>query len=112
MLKVDLPPSEELPCLSVAATSDAAARVATSLSIPSDEEMRNATHLVRGHSVVEVPGKWNRAGDGEPDLNFLHEPRTILDVITAPCKQGVSLMKQTHHVKQASNLLKSMVPTF
>ena len=86
MLEEDLPPSEEMPCLTVAAIAAAAARVATSLSIPSDEELRTATHLVRGHAVVEVPGKWNRSGDGEPDLLVLPEPRTILDFITAPCK--------------------------
>jgi len=56
ILEEDLPPSKELPCVSVAAIAVAAARVATSLSIPSDEEMRTATHLVRGHSVVEVLG--------------------------------------------------------
>jgi hypothetical protein len=33
-----------------------------------------------------------------------------LDFITAPCKQEVSLMKQTRHVKHASSFLKSMDP--
>jgi hypothetical protein len=33
-----------------------------------------------------------------------------MDFITAPCKQEVSLMKHTRHVKQASNILKSMDP--
>ncbi len=72
--------------------------------------MRTTTHLVRGHSVVEIPGKWNRTGDAELDLIVLLEPRTISDFITAPCKQEVSLMKQTRHVKHASILLKSMDP--
>ena len=71
LLEEDLPPSEELPCVSVAVIADAAARVATSLSIPSDEEMRTATHMVRGHLFVKVHGKWSRTGDGEPDLIFL-----------------------------------------
>jgi len=110
MLEEDLPPSEELPCLSVAVIAAAAARVATSLSIPSDEELRTATHLIRGHAVVEVPSKWNRTRDGEPDLLVLPKPRTILNFIMAPCKQEVSLVRQTRHVKQASNLLKSMDP--
>ena len=109
-LEEDLPPTEEMPCLSVAAIVASAARVATSLTIPLDEELRTATHLIRGHVVVEVPGNWNRTGDGEPELLILPEPRTILDFITAPCTQEVSLMKQTRHVKQASNLLKSMDP--
>ena len=56
LLEEDLPPSNELPCVSVAIAA-AATRVVTSLSIPSDKEMLTATHLVRGHSVVEVPGK-------------------------------------------------------
>ena len=43
-------------------------------------------------------------------LIVLPEPRTISDFITAACKQEVSLMKQTRHVKKASNLLKSMDP--
>ena len=34
LLEEDLPPLEELPCVSVAAISAAAARVATSLSVP------------------------------------------------------------------------------
>jgi len=110
MLEEDLPPSAELPCLSVAAIAVVAARVSTSLSIPSDVELRTATRLVRGHAVVKVPGKWNRNGDSEPNLIVLPEPRTILDFVTTPCKQEVSLMKQTRHVKQASNLLKSMDP--
>ena len=110
MLEEDLLSSEELPCISVVDIAAAVARGTTSLSIPSDQELRTSTHLVRGHSVVEVPGKWNRTGDGEPDLIVLPEPRTIMEFITAPCKQEVSLMKQTRHVKQASNLLKSMDP--
>jgi len=57
MVEEDLPPSEELPYLSVAAIAAAAAMPTTSLSIPSDEELRTATQLVRGHAVVEVPGK-------------------------------------------------------
>ena len=57
LMEEDLPPSEERPCLSVAAIVAAASRVTTSLSIPSDEELRTATHLIRGHAVVEVPGK-------------------------------------------------------
>jgi len=78
MMEEDLNPPEELPILSVAAIAAAAASVATSLSIPSEEEeLRTATHLVRGHSVVEVPGKWNRTGDSEPDLIVLPEPRAI-----------------------------------
>jgi len=108
MLEEDLPPAEELPCVFVSAIVVAAARVATSLFITTDEEMLTATHLVMGHSVVEVPGKWNRTGDGEPDLIVLPESRTISDLITVPCKREDSLMKQTRHVKQVSNLLISM----
>jgi hypothetical protein len=57
LMEEDLPPSEEMPCLSVAVIAAAAARVATSLSIPSDEELCTATHLIKGHAVVEVPEK-------------------------------------------------------
>ena len=110
MLEEDLPPTKELPCVSVSAIATAAARVATSLSIPSDEEMLTVNHLVRGHSVVKVPGKWNCTGDKEPDLIVLPEPRTISDFITAPCKHEVFLMKHTRHVKQVSSLLISMDP--
>jgi hypothetical protein len=99
MLEEDLLSSEELPCISVVDIAAAVARGTTSLSIPSDQELRTSTHLVRGHSVVEVPGKWNRTGDGEPDLIVLPESRTIMDFITALYKQEVSLMKQTRHVK-------------
>ena len=111
LMEEDTPPSDERPCLSVAAIADDAARVATSLSIPSDDELRTATHLVRGHTYGGgSPCKWNRLGDVEPELLLLPGPRTIVDFITAPCKQEVSLMRQTRHVKQVSDLLKSMDP--
>ncbi len=60
-----------------------------------DEELNLATQLVRGHSRVEVPGKWNSHGDAAFDAIILPEPTTLVDFVTAPCKQDMSLMWQT-----------------
>jgi len=92
------------------AIRDTAERVEEALSPLSNEELNLATQLIKGHSVVEVPGKWNRNIDLAPENIVLHETRLLNDFITAPCKQEVSLMKQTRHVRQASSLFNKMDP--
>ena len=72
--------------------------------------MKKKTQLIKGHSVVEVPGKWNRNIDLAAENIVLAETRLLNDFITAPCKQEVSLMKQTRHVRQASSLFNKMDP--
>ena len=69
-----------------------------------------ASQLIRGHSVVEVPGKWNRLGDATPESIVLPEARTLSDVVTAPCKHEVGLMKQIRQAKHASALYNDMDP--
>jgi len=78
------------------------------MSPPTEEERSLATHLIRGHSVVEVHGKWKNAGDSVPSCIVLPETMTLIYFIAAPCKQEVSLMKTTRQARQASNLFKSM----
>ncbi len=80
------------------------------LSPLTDDELSLATQLERGHSIVEVPGKWNRHGDTTPDPIVLLDPRTLADLVTAPCKQEVSLMRQTRHARQAFTLFYRIEP--
>jgi len=87
---------------------DTADRVEHALSPLSAEELNLATQLIKGHSVVETPGNWNRNLDQAPDCIVLPETRLLTDFITAPCKHEVSLMKQTRHVRQANSLYNKM----
>ena len=74
------------------------------------DELNLASQLIKGHSVVEVPGKWNRAKDAAPENIILPETRLLTDFITSPCKHEISLMKQTRHVRQTSILFNKMDP--
>ena len=78
------------------------------MSLHTEEELSLATQLIKGHSIVEVPGKWNITGYSAPTSILLPETMTLTDVITAPCTQEVSLMKQTRLARQASSLFKNM----
>jgi hypothetical protein len=109
-LEEENPPSDADPCASIEAIEDDASRAECALSPLSTEELALATELVRGHSRVEVPGRWNRNGDAPLDVIVLPEPRSLADFVTAPWKQEVSLMRQTRQARQASNLFKSMDP--
>ena len=46
---------------------DVAERAEEALSPLSSDELNLATQLFKGHSVVEVPGKWNRNIDLAPE---------------------------------------------
>ena len=98
------------PCEVLEDVKSAAERASSALSQTSDEELALASHLIRGHSVVEVPGKWNRLGDLAPDAIVLPESRTLSDFITAPCKHEVGLIKQIRQAKHAFTLYKDMDP--
>jgi len=54
-------------CDTLAAIKTVSERASISMSPPTGEELNIATQLIRGHSIVEVPGKWNRTGDSTPD---------------------------------------------
>jgi hypothetical protein len=110
LLMEETPPSTEHPCASLEAIMAAADRSSTSLSSPTVDELSLTAQLVRGHSIVKVPGKWNRLGDTDHDLIVLPEPRSLADFVTAPCKQEVSLMRQTRQTRQAFNLFSRMDP--
>jgi len=103
-------PSPENPCESLEAIRDVSVRATECTSLPTEQELTLATQLIKGHSIVEVPGKWSRCGDATPVPIVLPETRTLLDFITAPCKQKVSLMRQTRQARQASNLYLKMDP--
>ena len=92
------------------AIRNAAERAEEALSPLSTNDLNLATQLIKGHSVMEVPGKWNRNIDLAHENIVLPETRLLNDSITAPCKQEVSLMKQTRHVRQASYLFNKMDP--
>ena len=98
------------PASMLTAIRDAAERAEEDLSPLSSDELNLATPLIKGHSVVEVPGKWNRTIDLTPENIVLPETRLLNDFITAPCKQEVSLMKQTRHVRHALSLFNKMDP--
>jgi len=87
---------------------NAAKRAEEALSPLSSDESNLATQLIKGYSVVEVPGKWNRNIDLALENVVLPKPRLLIDFVTVPCKQEVGLMKQTRHVRQASSLVKKM----
>ncbi len=60
--------------------------------------------------MTYVLGKWNRTTYATPENIVLPETRMLTDFISAPCKQEVTLMKQTRHVRQASILFNKMGP--
>ena len=60
-----------------------------------------ASQLIKSHSVVVVPGKWNKLGDATPDTAVLPESRTLNDFVTAWCKHEVGLMMK--HIKQGKH---------
>jgi hypothetical protein len=88
----------------------AAERAEIASSPLSNDELTMASQLIKGHSVVEVPGKWKRTADTAPEDIVLPETRLLTDFITCPCKQEVGLMKQTRHVRPAFNIFNKMDP--
>jgi hypothetical protein len=90
----------------IQAVRSAATRVAT--YPPTDDELLFATQLVRGHGVVEIPGKWSRQCDPPPEPIVIPEPRSLADYALAPCKLEVIILKQIRHAKQAYNVFSSI----
>jgi hypothetical protein len=110
ILEEAVSPSPEYPCESLEAIRAMSVKATKCTSLTTDQELTLATQFIKGHSIVEVPGKWNRCGDAAPASISLPETRTLLDFVTAPCKQDVSLMRQTRQARQASNLYLKMDP--
>jgi len=110
MLEEAVSPSPDYPCVSLEAIRVVSLRASECISLPTEEELTLATQLIKGHSRVEAPGKWSRCGDAAPAPIVLPETRTLLDFVTAPCKQEVSLMRQTRQARHASNLHLKMDP--
>ncbi len=72
------------------------------------EESVVATQLVRGHKLVEVPGRsspW--VLDPSPEALTLPEPRPMADYITTPCRHESSIIRQVRHAKQECRALKA-----
>jgi hypothetical protein len=68
----------------------------------SEEESLVATHLERGHSLIEFsrrssPGALNPS----PEALTLPEPRHMGDYISAHCKHECNITRQVRHAKQA-----------
>jgi hypothetical protein len=87
VLEEAVPLSPENPCEPLDAIKTVSERATASISPPTEEELTMTTQLIRGHSIVEVPGKWNNIDDSAPAPIVLPETRTLMDFVTAPCKQ-------------------------
>jgi hypothetical protein len=109
LLGDNIQPSTERPCVTLEAIRFVSERATATISLPTKDELALATHLIRGNSVVEVLGKWIITRDSAPIV--LPETKTIADFNTAPCKQEVSLMKETRQARHASDLFKYMDPS-
>jgi len=84
------------PAPMLTAILNTAERAEEALSPLSTDELNMATQLIKGHSVVEVDGKWSRNIDLAHENIVLPETRLLSDFVTSPCKQEViSLMKRT-----------------
>jgi hypothetical protein len=60
----------------------------------SEEETVVVTQLVRGHALLEVPGKSSQEVlDPTPEAMTLPDPRLLEDYITAPCKHESNIIK-------------------
>jgi hypothetical protein len=70
-----------------------------------------ATQLVRGHIVVEIPGRSSLdMPDLVPDELTLPEPRPLADYISAPCRHECSVIHQVKQATQASRVLSKLIP--
>jgi hypothetical protein len=96
-----------LPILQV---REVASRTFASLP-PSESAFTLATQLVKGHSVVEIPGRWSMEGvHNPPEQISFPDPRSLSDYTLAPCKHECSLLKQARHVRQALDIFETMNP--
>jgi hypothetical protein len=75
-------------------------RASISMSPPTGEELNLVTQLIRGHSIVEVPGKWNKTGDPTPDSIVLPEPRPLTNFVTAPCNTSGLEAPNSYHPRK------------
>jgi hypothetical protein len=72
----------------------------------SEEEANTATELMKGSRLVETPGSYDpERPEPIPEPVTLPEPRTLGDLVSAPCKHECSILKQIRHAKQAHRLL-------
>jgi hypothetical protein len=80
----------------------AAARSATEPH--TDDELLLATQLVRGHAMVEIPGRWGKGSDPPPVLLVIPEPRSLADYSLAPHKHmGIMLSRTSTPSKPTSS---------
>ena len=100
----------EKPCEIIEAVRAATDRASSALSQSTEDELALASQLIRGHSVVEVPGKWNRLENATTDAIVLPESRSLTDFVTTPCKHEVGLMKQIRQAKQTFVLYNILDP--
>jgi hypothetical protein len=62
-----------------------------------EEELESASRLVKGHRLVEVPGKEDRAPTVHEPMRP-SDPRGLVDYILAPCKRECVIFKQQIHI--------------
>ncbi len=74
----------------------------------SEAELTLATELVRGHSVVEIPGSGAAFGITLPDSIVLPQPRSLADFVSAPYQHECSLLIQSRMAKYAANVFQRL----
>ncbi len=72
------------PCPTFKEVLEVAARAYDPSEEVSEEELTLATELVRGHTVVEIPGSAEASSITLPDPIVLQQPRSLADFISAP----------------------------
>jgi hypothetical protein len=66
LLEEAIPLSPKHPCVPLEAIRFVSERASASTYPPTEDELTLATHIIKGHSIVKVPGKWNTNGDAAP----------------------------------------------
>jgi hypothetical protein len=74
------------------------------------DEIGVATQLVKGHRMVEVPGKDDDAASIHPEPLRPPDPRDLSDLARPPCKHECAIIKQRRHIRQAHKLLQEIGP--
>jgi len=73
-------------------------------------ELDTTTRLVRGHCLVEVPGKDDHLTTSILEVLRPPDPTGLPDYVTSPFKHGCAILKQCRHIKKAHRVLSNMDP--
>ena len=78
--------------------------------IPTAEEVTLATQLIRGHEMMEVPGRRKRLEERASKEVALSIPRTPRDNATSVCKHECNLICSNRQTKQAHSVFTDLEP--